>query len=84
MVIGIYSVDQTADAAPLYGVVTTLACSNSYGIFNRGDEDFSVADSTGLCRLLNGFNGSLKHRIIDDNLDFDLGQKIDNIFSAAI
>lgn len=69
---------------PSDGVVAAFARSNTNGFFNWGDKDFAVADPTGLRSLLDGFNSALQHAVIDDDLDFDLGQEINNVFGATV
>jgi hypothetical protein len=51
-----------------------------------GNEDLAVADLAGLGRLGDGLDGliQLRRYLIDGDLDLDLGQKVDDVFGAAV
>src|SRR5262247_2390544 len=49
-------------------------------LFDRGDEDFAVADATGLGRLLNRLQGLAQQIVGEYDLDLHLGQKVDDVF----
>ena len=68
----------------LNGLVAALACPDSNGILDWADEYLAIADATGLGGLLDGFNGTFHHLVIQDDFDLHLGKKIHDIFSAAV
>src|SRR5580692_11856817 len=66
------------------GVDAGFPSSDPDGFFDVRDEDFAVADPPGLGGATDRLNGFFNHVIAEHNLDLHLGEKIDNIFSAAI
>src|SRR4051794_14954155 len=52
--------------------------------FDIGDEDFAVADTAGLGGAADGVDGFFDQVVADHDLDFDLGQEVDDVFGAAI
>src|SRR5690242_1620489 len=65
-------------------VQTRLPRSDPDCLFDIRDEDFSVADAPGLSGATDRLDGFFDHIVTQDNLDFDLGEKVDDVFSAAI
>src|SRR3546814_10317106 len=68
----------------LDGSRAALAGADADGFLDRADEDLAVADASGVARLLNGLHGALDQLVLQDDLDFHLGQEIDDIFGAAV
>ena len=62
----------------------SFAGANAYDLFDRGHKYFAVADAPGLGGALDGFDRALEQRIFDHHLELYLGQKIDDVFGAAI
>src|SRR3989338_5153537 len=58
-------------------------CANPDGFHHVVDKNFPVAYLTGLCTTDDGINDSFDILIVDDNLEFDLRQKIHPIFFPA-
>ena len=54
------------------------------GFLDVGDEDLAVADAPGLGGPADGVDGFLHEVVGDHDLDFDLGQKIHDVFGAAV
>src|SRR5580704_16468711 len=54
------------------------------GFFDRGDKDFAVANAPGLGGATDGLDGFLDHVVAEHDLDLHLGEKIDDVFGAAI
>src|SRR6202163_4362628 len=54
------------------------------GFFDIGDEDLAVADAPGLSRAPDRVDRALDQVISDHDLDFDLGQKVDDVLGTAI
>lgn len=52
--------------------------------FNVGDENLAIADAPRLGGLADGFNGTVHGFIRDDDFNLHLGEKVDDIFGAAI
>lgn len=53
-------------------------------MFEGNDKNLAIANSACFCSRLNGFQGFFDFFIGQNQLDFDFGQKIDNVFRAAI
>src|ERR1039457_3113953 len=70
--------------AGLHRVLVDLAGADADGVLDRGDEDLAVADLAGLGSLDDGIDAAVGVAILDDNLDFHLGQEIDDVLGAAI
>src|ERR1700759_2082871 len=49
-----------------------------------GHEDFAVADAPGLCRAPDRVDGFFDQVVANHDLDFDLGQEVDDVFRTAI
>src|SRR5260370_21113215 len=68
----------------LQRVYVGLAGPDAYGLIDRGDEDLSVTDLPGLGCCNDGFDGGAhaigRHR----HLDANLGQKVHDVFGAAV
>jgi hypothetical protein len=54
------------------------------GLFDGGDEDFAIADLTGLGRLDDGGYCGLQLFVGEDDFQFNFWQEVDRIFAAAI
>src|SRR5271157_2643535 len=57
---------------------------NTHDFLDIGDEDFPVSNLAGLGRTDDGPHRALHAGIRENNLDLDLGQKIDFVLAAAI
>src|SRR4051812_30742743 len=68
----------------LESVVAGFAGPYTDGLFDRIDENLAVADATGLRRTADRLDRLLGEVIRANYLDFHLGQKVDDIFGAAI
>jgi hypothetical protein len=64
--------------------VIGLARTDTNNLLDGGHEDLSVTDQPSLGRFGNGGNGTIRHRIGDQQLQFDLGQERHIVFGAAI
>src|SRR5262245_46750346 len=53
-------------------------------LFNRGYEDFAVADATGLGRLLDRLQGLGQHIVSQHDLDLHLWQEVDDVLRTTI
>src|SRR3546814_14589716 len=53
-------------------------------LFRSADENLAVADAAGLCGGGDRLDDAFGHRIFDDDFELHLGQKVDDIFRAAI
>ena len=49
------------------------------GVLDLGDEDLAVADAAGVGVLDDRLQGALEHILVQHDLDFHLGQEIDDI-----
>jgi len=54
------------------------------GFLDGRHEDLSVADTSRMSRLLNGLDRAFDEVVVDHQFDFDLGQEVHNVFSAAV
>src|SRR5688500_6506647 len=61
-----------------------LAGADADDLFDRADEDLSVADLAGGGGLLHGFERRLEHVVGDGAFDLQLRQEVDDVFRAAI
>jgi hypothetical protein len=61
-----------------------FAGADAHGLFERGHEDFSVADLAGLGGLDDGLDGRVDLIGGDRDLQLDLRQEADGVFGAAI
>src|ERR1700710_1096856 len=66
------------------GVQPGFPGSDTNGFLDIGDEDLAVADAAGLGRAPDRVDGFLDQVVPDHDLDFDLGQKVDDIFRAPV
>ena len=66
------------------GINAGLAGADADNLFDIGDEDFSVADAPGLRRLADRIDDGLRVLVGQYDLDFDLRQEIDDLFSSAV
>src|SRR5690554_895260 len=61
-----------------------FAGTDANDLLQRHDKDLAVADFAGIGRLADRFDHLLQHVVINGHFDFDLGQKVDYIFSASV
>ena len=54
------------------------------GFGNRADKDLAVADTPGAGSGDDGLNGLFLHIVGDNEFDFDLGEKVNRVFAAAV
>src|SRR5439155_1190618 len=73
-----------ADEARSHRVGAALAGADAHRLLDRDHEDLAVADLVGLGGLLDRLDGARGEGLLDDDLDFDLGQEVDQVFGAAI
>src|ERR1700681_3247810 len=66
------------------GIQPRFPGSDREGLLDVGDEDLAVADAPGLGRPPDRVDRPLDQVIPDHDLDFDLGQKVHDVFRAAI
>src|SRR5712691_2233261 len=66
------------------GVQSGFPRSDPDGFFDIGDEDLAVADPPGLGGATDRLDGFLDHVVAEHNLDLHLGEKIHDVFGAAI
>ena len=66
----------------LEGLFSAVFGADAHGFFARDDKDFAVTNFAGLGRADDRLGDFLHALIRDDNLQFDLGEKIDGIFAA--
>src|SRR6266851_5028632 len=66
------------------GVEPGFPSSDPNSLLDVGNEDLAVADTPGLGRTPDRVDRPLDQVIPDNDLDFDLGQKVHEVFSAAI
>src|SRR6266852_562882 len=66
------------------GVQSGFPRSDPDGFFDIGDEDFAVADPPGLGGATDRLDGFLDQVVAEHNLDLHLGEKIHDVFGAAI
>lgn len=53
-------------------------------MFNGADKNLAIPDFVGFRGVDNSLDGGINQIVVKDNLDFHLGQEIDNIFCPAI
>lgn len=58
--------------------------ANANCVINRTDEHFAVADLAGLGGFDDGLDSRNYHAVGENDFDFDLGQKINGVFAAAV
>src|SRR5436190_1756618 len=61
-----------------------FAGSDPDGLFDIGNENLAVADATCLGSAADRVDGFLHQVVADHDLDFDLGQEVDDVFRTAI
>src|SRR5690606_35460592 len=61
-----------------------LSGADAHRFFDVGNEDFPISDPACLGGLANGLDGGFNGVVCEDNLDFDLGQEVDDVLGAAI
>src|ERR1700704_4809138 len=66
------------------GIEPGFAGPDANGLFDIGDKNLAVTDAAGLGRAPDGVDRSFDQVIPDHDLDFDLGQKVDDVLGAAI
>src|SRR6185369_13558875 len=66
------------------GIVTGLAGADADRRIDARDEDLAVADPPGARRVLDRLDRLVGELVGEHDLDLHLGQKVDDIFSAAI
>ena len=69
---------------PLDGFGAAFARANADGLVDCRDENFAVPDAAGAGGFLDGLDGPFDLIVFENNLDLHLGQKVDDIFGAAI
>ncbi len=57
-------------------ILAAFAGANADCLFYRGDENFSIADFTGMGPFYNGLNGRLKVFVVNRNLEFYFFQQV--------
>ena len=70
--------------APSDGGVARLAGTDAHRLFEIGDEDLAVADLTGVRGIGYGLDDGRGLIVGDDGLQFQLGQKVDDVLRAAV
>src|SRR3972149_6735844 len=69
---------------PLNRFLVRLAGADAHHLLDRGDEDLSIADLAGPCRLDHRFDRGIDHALGDDDLDLHLREEVDDVLGAAI
>eukprot|EP00873_Tetraselmis_striata_P030531 jgi/Tetstr1/450795/TSEL_037831.t1 len=70
--------------ARLEGFVSAFARADSNGLFDRRNENLAVANTTGLRRVADRLDRLVGKLVWDNDLDFDLGQEINDVFGASV
>src|SRR3546814_14828023 len=65
-------------------VLVAFAGADAQRGFDMADENLAVADAAGLCGGGDRLDDAFGHRIFDDDCELHLGQKVDDLFRAAI
>lgn len=68
----------------LKGNVAFVACADADNVFNGVDEDFAIADLSGIEGFFGGFDDGANGDFADDDFDFQFGQQIHFQFNAAV
>jgi hypothetical protein len=68
----------------LYGFRSALTGADADRLLDRRHKDLAVADLVGARRLQHCVERSRQQRIVEDDLDFDLGQEVDDVLGAAM
>src|SRR5262245_25937006 len=66
------------------GVVPRLAGPDAHGLFHIRHENLPVADAAGLGRGDDRLDRLLHHVVAEHELELHLGEKVDDVFGAAI
>src|SRR6185437_5258010 len=69
---------------PLERIGTGLAGPDAHDLFELENEDLAVADLAGVGVFFDRLDHAVEQVAFDRGLDLDLGQEIDDVFSAAI
>src|SRR5579885_648967 len=67
-----------------HGVVAVLAGADPNHVIEGGDKDLAVADLAGMGLEHDRFNRRLRHLILDDQVDLQLGQEVNDILGAPV
>jgi len=78
------ALENRGETARLEYGVAVLAGADADDVFEGTDEDFPVADLAGAGGRGDRLKGPVHTLIGDAELDFDLGEKIDDILAAAV
>src|ERR1700738_2561802 len=78
------TISEGAGALDSDGCEPGFPSSDPNGFLDVGNKDLAVADTPGLGRTPDRVDRPLDQVIPDHDLDFDLGQKVHDVFSAAI
>src|SRR6185312_2003026 len=70
--------------SPLERTGTGLAGPDAHDLFELENEDLAVADLAGVGGFFDRLDHAVEQVAFDRGLDLDLGQEIDDVFSAAI
>jgi hypothetical protein len=65
-------------------LIAGFPCANADRIFDCADKNLPIADFPGFGRLDNGFDCLIRLLVAQHDFNFDLRQKIDGVFAAAI
>ena len=68
----------------LYCFLACLVGPDANRFFDGVNEDFSIADLAGFGGLYDCCRGVFHHAVAKDDLDFDLWQKVDGVFTSTI
>jgi len=63
---------------------SAFAGADTDNVIDRADEHLAVADLAALRRLADGFNGGVRRRIVNHDLDLHLRQKIDGVLGPTV
>jgi hypothetical protein len=66
------------------GVGAGLAGSDADCLFDVGDKNLAIANTAGLGSIADCLDGLVHHVGSKNDLDFDLRQEVDNVFSATV
>jgi len=66
------------------GVNAGFAGADAHDALDIGNEDLSVADTPRLSGVADGFDDRVHVFVCQNDFDFDLGKKVDDVFSAPV
>ena len=66
------------------GIYAGFTGADTDNFFDVRDENLAVADASRLGSLADGFDGAVHGFVCDDDFNFHLGKKVDDIFGAAV